>query len=95
MPPAPSVGGWVIILLGIHEESTEDDVLEKVERFGKVENIHLNLDRRTGYAKGYALVEFSAREEAAAAVAGLRGAKILGKEIEADWAFLEKPKKIK
>ena len=92
MSPAASIGGWVIILLGIHEESTEDDVLEKVEKFGKVQNIHLNLDRRTGYAKGYALVEFETREEAETALGGLRGSKILGKQIQADWAFLEKKK---
>ena len=91
---APSVGGWVIILTGLHEEATEDDILEKAEEFGNVENIHLNLDRQTGYAKGYALVEFAEEAGAAAAVKGLAGAKILAKHIRADFAFMLPPKKI-
>jgi len=90
MNPAPSVDGWVLMISGIHEEATEDDILEKFEKFGQIKNIHLNLDRRTGYAKGYALIEFSEKIEAEAALRGLRGAEILGKPIKADWAFLSK-----
>ena len=92
--PAESVDGWVVLVAGIHEEATEDDILEKVEKYGQVKNIHLNLDRQTGYAKGYALIEFSESREAEEALKGLRGSAILGKPVRADWAFILPTKKI-
>ena len=91
--PVSSVDGWVVIILGVHEEATEDDILEKVEIFGQVKNIHLNLDRRTGYAKGYALVEFSEKNAADSAVRGLR-ASLQGENVRASWAFIQSPKKL-
>ena len=92
--PIESVGGWVVLITGLHEEATESDVIEAIEDYGEIKNIHLNLDRQTGYAKGYALAEFSEKKNAEAAIRGLRGAKILGKEVQADWAFMKPPKKL-
>jgi RNA-binding protein 8A len=59
--------------------------------FGNVKNIHANLDRKTGYLKGYALVEFYLFNEAQKAVNQLDGEEFMGKKINVAFAFKKPP----
>ena len=90
--PVKSVEGWIVFVWNVHEEAQEEDILDAFGEYGDVRNIHVNLDRRTGFVKGYVLIEYAERKEADTAIKAMNGADMLGQTLGCDFAFREGPR---
>ncbi|KAG4301331.1 hypothetical protein PCK1_002257 [Pneumocystis canis] len=84
-----SIEGWIILITGLHDETSEEDLQDKFSEYGEIKNLHLNLDRRTGYVKGYALIEYTHLSEAKAAITHCHGTQLLESTLSVDFAFVQ------
>ncbi|CAK9021751.1 RNA-binding protein Y14A (OsY14a) (RNA-binding protein 8A) [Durusdinium trenchii] len=72
---------------GLNQKMWEDDIFEAFSEYGDIKNLHLNLDRRTGFVKGYAFIEYENKQEADLAVKSMDGNTLLDHKLEVSWAF--------
>jgi RNA-binding protein 8A len=60
-----------------------------LQEFGDVRNIHIGVEKRSGYVAGYGVIEYATESEAANAIKQMNGATLLlGEELKVDWAFV-------
>ena len=97
-----AIEGYVMFVTNIHPEAQEDDLVDLFADYGEIRQFDWNLDRRTGYVKGYALIEFAVLEEARRAMEELNSKELYGRKLAIEWAFVpaseeavqQKPKKV-
>ncbi|MGL4369473.1 MAG: RNA recognition motif domain-containing protein [Spirochaetota bacterium] len=73
--------------------NTYEDGLENAFRsFGSVASVKIITDRESGQSKGFAFVEMGSDEEALAAIDGLNGHELDGRQIKVNEA-MDKPRR--
>ncbi|CAG8776637.1 44086_t:CDS:2 [Gigaspora margarita] len=82
-----SVEGWIILVVGLHEESTEDEITDKFTDYGEIK---IFIWLRSVNA-GYTLVEYETYKEAKNAIDAVNGTKFLGSTLHCDFAFIRAP----
>jgi len=51
-------------VLGPRQQQDAHTPSQAFAEFGDIKNLHLNLDRRTGFVKGYSFIEYESKSEA-------------------------------
>ncbi|HEY5532313.1 MAG TPA: RNA-binding protein [Candidatus Anoxymicrobiaceae bacterium] len=65
---------------------TDDDLRQAFAQFGTVDSADVIMDRSTGRSKGFGFVEMSDANEAKAAIEGLNGKDLKGRDINVNEA---------
>lgn len=86
---AKSIEGWIIFVRNVHPEAAEEDLQDLFLEFGEVKNFRMEMDRRTCFVKGYALIEYNQKQEAKQAIEQMDGAEFMERKLAVDWAFLK------
>ncbi len=63
-------------------DTTEDQLRKAFEGYGEVSTVNIITDKNSGEPRGFAFVEMSAKDEAMAAISGMNGTEVDGREIK-------------
>jgi len=63
-------------------DTTEEQLRQTFEAFGGVSTVNVIMDRYSGQPRGFAFVEMSTKDEAVAAINGLNGKEVNGRELK-------------
>eukprot|EP00898_Chlorokybus_atmophyticus_P008242 jgi/Chlat1/8419/Chrsp80S07912 len=90
-PPArrgpPDISGThSLLVLNITFRTTPEDLMPMFERYGKVADVFIPRDRRTGESRGFAFVRFEDEQEANRAVEKLDGTTLDGRQMSVQFA---------
>ncbi len=66
--------------------TNNDSVREAFSRFGEVTDVHLVTDRQSGQPRGFGFVTMGTREAAQAAIAGMNGSNLDGRDLRVNEA---------
>ncbi len=69
---------------------SDDDLKEKFQAYGEVTSAQIIMDRDTGRSKGFGFVEMSNTDEAQAAIDGLNGTDVGGRNLTVNEARPQK-----
>ena len=89
--PLKSIEGYILFCRNINEEATEDEIEDLFNIYGIVKKLQLDLNRKTGNLKGYALIEYETLAEAEDAIKNLDNTEFMGQKIKVDFAFKQPP----
>ena len=67
-------------------DTTEDQLRQAFEGFGEVSTVKIIMDRETGQPRGFGFVEMLAADQAGAAISGLNGQDLNGRELNVNEA---------
>ncbi len=84
--PPESLPNSILFVAGVSKDSTEDSYRKAFSRYGNVIRVYLQRDPDTDDLKGIGWVGFSSVAEAEAAVEGLNGKEIDGRQIRLDYS---------
>ena len=62
-------------------DTTEDNLRQAFQAFGEVTSVNVITDKYSGEPRGFAFVEMSGKSEAIAAISGLNGQEMNGREL--------------
>jgi RNA recognition motif-containing protein len=65
---------------------TEQDLRQAFEAFGEVTSTNIINDKFTGQSKGFGFIEMSAKDQAQAAIAGMKGKEMNGRALNVNEA---------
>ena len=81
-----------LLVRNLHRSTTEDDLQDLFEAYGRVQSCTIVMDAQTGRSKGFGFIEMPKVGEAKAAVRNLNGVELDGERLRVKNAQPKPPK---